>query len=132
MLEYDGERLTRVIDHLNAVRGAARILDETVVVGVAVAVDPVKRSLDLRPDRMDEREVGRALEVGVSEHDEQRRGVDAPVVAPEWNLAQCRHFPRAHLVQDLPGLGVAGGVDFRGLRRGEEGQHAAREVRPQP
>ena len=82
------------------------ILHEAVPVPVAVAVDPVQGGLDVGPQGVDEGPVAGALVVGASEQDEQRRGIDAAVVAAEGNLLQRRHLAAAGLVQDLAGLGV--------------------------
>ena len=67
-------------------------------------------------------------EVRAGQHDEQRRRVDAAVVAAERHLAERGHLAVAHLVQDLAGLGVALGVDLGRLRRGQKREHAAREL----
>ena len=59
------------------------------------------------------------------QHDEQRRGVDAPVVAAKGDLVQGGHLAAARFVQDLARLGVALFVHGVGLRRGEVGEDAA-------
>ena len=70
-------------------------------------------------------EVAGAVEIGAGEDDEERRRVDAAVVAAEGDLVQLGHLAEAHLVQDLARLGVGGRVDAGGLGGGELAQHAA-------
>ena len=68
------------------------ILHEAVPVPVAVAVDPVQGGLDVGPQGDDEGPVAGALIVGASEQHEQRRCIDAAVVAAEGNFLQRRHL----------------------------------------
>src|SRR5262249_48573042 len=72
---------------------AALIFDTSVAVPIAVSVDPMQRSLDVRPQLRNGGEVTGALEIQASEHDEERRAVDRAVVTGERNLAEARHFP---------------------------------------
>ncbi|GAA0635737.1 hypothetical protein GCM10009535_09800 [Streptomyces thermocarboxydovorans] len=65
---------------------------------------------------------GRQLPVGVQQHQEQRRGVDRPVVTPVRDLPEVRQLPAAHLVHDAPRLLVAEGVVLGALGRGERQQ----------
>ena len=60
----------------------------------------------MRPQAADEVEVAGALQVGAGQHQEERRRIDAAVVAAERHLAERRHLAAASLVQDLAGLGV--------------------------
>jgi hypothetical protein len=83
----------------------------------------------VRPEALDELAVAGALEVLAGQHHEQRRRVDASIVAAERDLVQRRHLALPGLVQDLPGLGVLLRRDGVGLRRGEEAKHPARERR---
>ena len=76
--------------------------------------------------------IGRAPVVRAGKHDEQRRRIDAAVVAAERDLAQRRHLAAPRFVQDLAGLGIARRVGLLRLRRGEKSQHAARDVRRDP
>ena len=50
-------------------------------------IDPCERALDVRPNRLNEREVTRTRVVRSGEHDEKRRCVDATVVTFERNFA---------------------------------------------
>lgn len=59
------------------------VLDRTVAILVAVAVDPGEGEVDVGPDGLDEGAVAGALIVGAGKHDEERRGVGAAVVAAE-------------------------------------------------
>ena len=91
-----------------------------------------ERGLDRRPELEHGGDVAGSLEVFAGEHDEERRRVDAAVVAAERDLVQFRHFAEARLVQDLAGLGVGGGIDRRRLDAGEVAQHAAGDARVEP
>ena len=105
------------------------VLDEAVAVAVAVAVDPAQGGLDVGPERLDERPVAGALVVGAGQQDEQRRGIDAAVVAAEGHLLQRRHLAVAGLVQDLARLGVLLGDHLRRLGGGQVRQHAPAQAR---
>ena len=97
---------------------AAAVFDEAVAVAVAVGLEPAQRRLDVRPELEHGGEIAGPLEVGAGEHDEERRGIDAAVVAAERHFAELGHLAEAHLVQDLAGLGVGGGVDLGCLDAG--------------
>ncbi len=114
------------------VRRVARVLDEAVAVAVAVVVDPVERALDVRPDVSEELAVARAVPILAGEHHEERRRVDAAVVAAERHFAHARHLAVAHLVDDLARLRLLRLVHAVGLRRGEELEHAARDAGVDP
>ena len=86
----------------------------------------------LRPQRRRQRAIAGALQVRAGEHHEQRRRVDAAVVAPERHLAERRHLAAARLVQDLAGLRVLRRIAGRRLRRRQEAEHAARQLRLEP
>ena len=128
------DRVVRILPSLvdEALRVAAGVLDEAVAVGVAVVVDPAQGGFDVGPDRLDERPVGGAFVVGARQEHEQRRGVDAAVVAAERDFAEGGHLAAARLVEDLARLGVALGIDFRGLVGGQIGQDAAGQGRVEP
>ena len=82
----------------------------------------------MRPEALDEGAVARPLVIGVSEHDEQRRGVDAAVIPSKRHFAQRRHLAAPHLVEDLAGLRVLRVRVARRLRRGKKRQHAAGDL----
>src|SRR5262249_9047646 len=105
----------------------ATVLDETVTVCVAIAVDPLKRALDVRPNRLHKSAVTRALVICACQHHKKRRCIDAPVVAPEWHLTQDRHFVIAELMQDFAGLRILLGLLSVGLIGGEIRQNASRD-----
>ena len=81
---------------------------------------------------MNKFEVGGALEVGSGQKNVQWCRIHAAVIATERNLSQVGHFARACFVQDLAGFGVAGGIDFPGLRFRQEAQHASRQAGAEP
>ena len=136
-----GERAVGVEDRVVAVLPALvdqavgvlpAVLDEAVAVAVAVDLDPGQRRLDVGPELEHGGEIAGAVEVGAGQHDEERRRVDAAVVAAERHLPELGHLAEAHLVQDLAGLGVGGGVDLGRLGGGEVAQHAAGDLRVEP
>src|SRR5215475_4705536 len=86
------------------------VFDKTITICVAVAVDPLKRALNVRPNGLHKSTVTRALVICACEHHKKRRRVDASVVAPEGDLAQNCHFIIAELMQDLAGLRVLLGL----------------------
>ena len=116
-----------------AVRILAVVLDETITVWIAIAVDPPQRRLHMGPQRSYRREISRALEVFAGQEDEQRCRVDAAVVPAEWNFAEARHLAVAHLVQDLSRLGVPLGIHLRRLGCRQEPEHSSgdRRINPQ-
>src|SRR5205085_11122803 len=107
-----------------AARALAVVLDEAVAVAIAVALDPLERRFDVRPDRLQRFLVARPLPVHTGQSDEQRRRVDRAVIAAEGHFAQPRELAFAHLVQDLAWLPVGAGVLVVGLVRGGETQSA--------
>ena len=86
----------------------------------------------MRPQPRDERPVARAREILACEHHEERRRIDAAVVASERHFAEARHFGAARLVQDLAGFGVLLRVDVVRLGGGQVAEDAARELRMDP
>ena len=73
--------------------------------------EAAQRRFDRGPEFPDRPVVAGALRIKSGEHHEERRGVDAAVVAPEGNLSQGRHLAAAHFVHDLAGLGVVFRID---------------------
>src|SRR6266576_1133868 len=110
----------------------ASVFHETVAIDVAIMIDPCKRALDVRPNRLNERAITRARVVRACEHDEKWGCVDAAVVTLEWNLAQGGHLTRARLVKDLARLSVLFRVLCVRLRGSKVGQNAARETGIKP
>ena len=116
-----------------AADGVPGVLDEAVAVGIAPAIHPLEGALDVRPELAREREISRPFEVRAGENDEERRGVDAPVVPAEGNLAEVGHLAAPRFVEHLARLGVAKRVGRPRLMRRQEAQHAAgrRRIEPQ-
>ena len=69
------DRIVRILPSLigKTLLGGAHVLDETVAVGIAWAVDPIERRLDVRPQRGDGFGVAGALGIKAREKHEQRR-----------------------------------------------------------
>jgi hypothetical protein len=115
-----------------ALLGGALILDKTIAVGIARPVDPAQRRLDVRPQLRNRVTVAGALDIKSGQQHEQRRGIDAAVVHAERHFAQRRHLAAAHLVQNLPRLGVGQRIGGLGLKGCKPPQHAARDVGTPP
>src|SRR5881296_3557442 len=92
---------------------------------VTVALHPVHGGARVRPELAHELQVARHPCVGAEQHAEERRCVEAAVVASEGHLAGRRHLAVAGLVDDLAGLLVALGVHLAPLQGGERTQDAA-------
>ncbi|MFC7612168.1 hypothetical protein [Teichococcus aestuarii] len=107
------------------VRPLAAVFDEAVPVRVAVPVDPAQRRLDVRPQDAQRGQVAGSVEIGAGQHDEERGGVGAAIVAAERHLAEQRHLALPRLMQDLAGLGIGRRVFLRRLMGGQEAEHAA-------
>src|SRR4030095_15615902 len=56
----------------------AAVFNETITICVAIATDPLKRTLNIRPNRLDKSAVTRALIICACQHNKKRRRVDAP------------------------------------------------------
>ena len=112
--------------------GSALILDESVLVGIAGAVDPLQRRLDRRPQLGQRCLVAGAFDIKAGQQDEQRGRIDTAVILCERHLAQRGHLAAAHLVQDFAGLGVGERIRGLGLEEGEPPQHALGNARIDP
>ena len=108
------------------------IFDEPVAVGIAVLLDPAQGRLDVRPQLLDERAIGRPLVVGAGQEHEERRGVDAAVVFAERHLAKSCHFAAPRFVQDFAGLGILLREHFGGLGRCQIREHPLRKLGAHP
>jgi hypothetical protein len=112
--------------------GLPRVLDEPVTIAVAVPFDPGQRAIDVAGQRADERHVAGPSQVRGRQHHEERRRIDAAVVAPERHLAESGHLPAPRLVQDLPRLRVALGRGLRRLGGGQKTEHATGDLGRDP
>src|SRR5690606_3900442 len=65
------------------------VLDQAVAIDVAIVVDPAQGRFDVRPEIGHGFPVARPPEIAAGKHDEERRGVDAAIVA-EIGRASCR------------------------------------------
>jgi hypothetical protein len=128
------DRILAVLPGLvgKAGRFAPGIVEKSVAIGIAGAVDPRHGGLQRRPERPDELQVACAVGIGTRQDDEQRRGVDAAVILPEGQFVARRHLALAGLVHDLAGSGIAEGGNLLRLMLGEERQHAPRQAGIEP
>ena len=92
------------------------VLEVAVTVAVPVALHPVDGRARVRPEVADQLEVIRDACIGSEQHAEERRRIEAAVVAAEGHLARRRHLAVACLVDDLAGLLVARRIDLRALK----------------
>ena len=125
------DRIVGILPSLvgQALFAGAAIFDKAVAIGVAQPVDPAERRLDGRPQLRQGFLVAGALGIEAGKQHEQRRRVDAAVVLAKRHLVQRRHFPGAHLVQDLARLCIGKRIGLFRLIRGKAAQHAARDAR---
>ena len=85
----------------------APVLDETVAVEVAVQVEPLEGGVDRAAQLPEQLERARPRALAAEHAEEERRRVDAPVMAGKGRFAERGGLSHAQLVQDLPGLLVA-------------------------
>ena len=65
----------------------AAVFHEAVAVHIAIFIDPFQRPFDVWPQSFQELAIPGAIEISSRQHDKQRSGIDATVIAPEWHLA---------------------------------------------
>ncbi len=110
----------------------AVVLDEAVVVDVAVSFHPQRPGPNVGPQPADEVVVGGARGIAGGKDDEERRRIDAAIVVGERDLAERRHLSLARLVHDLAGLGVLRRQELGRLGRRQIVERAAGELRIEP
>ena len=81
----------------------------------------------MRPEGAQRFFIARTLGVKAGQHDEQRGRIDATVIEAERHFVERGHLSTAHLVQNLPWLGVQLGILPRRLISGQPTKHAARQ-----
>src|SRR5664280_3329658 len=108
------------------------VLQETVAITVAAAIHPCERGPHVRPELLCKRTISGALVIGAGEDDEERRRIDAPVIAAEGNLAERGNLSLPRFVQDPARLRLLSRDDFHRLRGGEVGEDAFRQCRAHP
>src|SRR5205814_631922 len=112
--------------------GVSCIFDEPIAIHVAKFIDPLQGPGDVWPKPLQKKPARSTVEVSPSQHDEQRGGVYASVIASEWHLAQCRHLAATHFVQNLTGFGIGNGIHYIGLGCGEKVEYSPGDVWIQP
>ena len=101
----------------------AAVLHKAIAIEISRTINPLQRTLDIRPDLCDEGLIARPFVIGSGQHNEQRRRVDAAVVAAERNLIEGRHFSLACLMQNFANLGILLREHLPRLGRRQIGQH---------
>ena len=76
--------------------------------------------------------IARPFVIGSGQHNEQRRRVDAAVVATERNLVECRHFSFACFMQNFPDLCILLRDNLPRLGRRQISQHTPGDARIDP
>ena len=109
-----------------------RVFDKAITINVSVPIHPFQRHLDVRPEMFQEAEVASTLVICCRKHHEQRRGINASVIATEGDFTEVRHFALAHLVQNLSRLCLDRRLRFECLRRSQELQDSLRDPRTNP
>ncbi len=105
------------------------ILDQTVAVDVAVAVDPLQRPFRVRQQLAYQPVVAGPAPALVEQYQPERGGVDRPVVRYVRDLAGPRQLAAPQLVHDLARLLLGGRVLALALVAGEVAQGVARDPR---
>ncbi len=125
-------RVPRVLPALvgQAALGQPLVLDEAVVVQIAVVVDPLERREGVGPQLLDQLVISRPALVCIEEHDPQRRRIDRAVVRRVRNLTRACKLPVAQLVQDLARLSIPPVVDLGRLIVRKETERVACDLRP--
>src|ERR1019366_10210196 len=128
------DRIVRILPSLlnQTVVGLPRILYKAIAVLVAVAIDPLQRSQDVRPDLAQKIYIRCALVVSRGEDDKERRSIDGSVIVPEWHFTEARHLTLAHFVQNFSGVRIPGGIMAGCLGCSEIGEHTVGDRRHQP
>src|SRR5579871_872811 len=111
---------------------ARAIFHESVVIGIALAVNPGECGEDLWPDAPDGFCIACPAVIEPGEQHEQRRRVNAAVILAERYFAGARHFSLAHFMEDLAGLRIARRIVRPGLGSGKKIENAASETRIDP
>src|SRR5437660_11971032 len=97
-----------------------RVFDKAITINVSVPIQPFQRHLDVRPEMSQEAEVSSTLVICCRKHREQRRGINASVIATESDFTEVRHLALGHLVQNLSRLCLDRRLRLQSLRRSEE------------
>src|SRR5207245_9483966 len=109
-----------------------RVFDKAITINVSVPIHPFQRHLDVRPEMFQEAEVASTLVICCRKHHEQRRGINASVIATEGDFTEVRNFALAHLVQNLSRLCLYRRLRFECLRRSQALQDYLRDPRTNP
>ena len=117
------DRVLPALGHQSVLRPPL-VFHETVAVQVPVPVDPRERGLGRLAQLVEEVQVARPVRVAAEQAQEQRRGVDAAVVAREGRLAERRRLAHAQLVEHLARLLVALVVHLRAEPARQQPQRA--------
>ncbi len=127
-------RVVRVFPSLmhEAAGRLSRIGGESRPSRVPIPIDPVQCPLNMRPQRFDKAEVAAPLVVGPGQQDEQRRGIDATIVFPEWDFPQRRHLTLSRFMQNFADLCILLRTFLRRLRRGQIPENPSRRSRIHP
>ncbi len=88
----------------HAPAGALGVLDEAIMVGIAVEVDPLEGAQDCGEELDEEILVVEPVHHFYSGHQEERRAVDRSVVGRVRDQFEVGQLAVARLVQDLAGL----------------------------
>ncbi len=108
---------------------AALVLDEPIAVAVPVLVNPSQRAIQRRSERAQRLEISGPLVVVGRANQEQRRGVNRPVVGRVRDHPRLGELADAKLVQDLSRLSISPGVVVSCLQPGEHAQRVEGQLR---
>src|SRR5208283_3115285 len=112
--------------------GALMVFVEAVAIEIRILVDPVESRFDVWPNVFDECQIVGSLEVSAGQHQKERGGIHAAVIAAEWHFARRCHFSVTNFVNDLTGFGVAAWTLISRLCFCQVSQNAASHSRCDP
>src|SRR5215212_10147808 len=106
-----------LVDDANAIRAMRGVLDESIAIALAPLLDPLQCSLHVRQELTKERLIASPTDRFGEEHDEERCGVDAPVVGCMRYVVETSPLAVAHFVQDLARFLLPERIDRSPLQR---------------
>src|SRR4051794_12018398 len=110
-------------------RASALIVDESVTIEIAIAIDPVQSTVNVRQQLLHKLLIGGPVKGYAQQNEKKRSGVHRTVVGTEGHLPIPDHLSGAIFVKDLAGLLVVPVRDFGSLVAGEDAQSIGGQLR---
>src|SRR5262245_39937150 len=102
---------------------AAAVLYEPIAIEIPRAINPLQGKHNIRPNLRDKGLIARPFVIGSGQHNEQRRRIDAAVVAAVRNLVEGRHLSIACFIQNFANLCILLRENLPRLGRRQIGQN---------